>query len=188
MTVAQMKANIEAAANPVAYVREVLKKPYRFDTVIVLNATYFSGVADSLAYYGKVKKVYGPYGQKVLVQLLAKLPNTFTRVSQVFIDTSFFTRQNADSLANSIIERVRNGSATFEEMAQTYSMGGEGRTKGDLGWMAKGAIQPAIEKELSRLRKGELCKVWSGSGVHIIKKTSDPKQDTGFALMMRIML
>ncbi len=188
LTTAQIKTNIEAAQNPVAYVRDVLKKQYKIDTIIILNATHFSSLADSLAYAGKIRKVYGPYDKKFLVQILGKVPNTFNRVSQVFIDTTVFTRRIADSLANSIIERVKNGSASFEDMAQTYSMGGEGVTKGDLGWIARGAIIPEIDKELAKRKKGDVFKVWTKAGVHVIKKTADSKQDTGFALMMRVIL
>lgn len=187
-TIAQMKTNIENAANPIAYVRDVLKKKYKLDTIIVMNTMHFSSRADSLAYHGKIKKVYGPIDKKYLVQVLAKIPNTFTRVSQIFIDTTIFTRRKADSLANSIVDRVNAGTASFEEMAQTYSMGGEGATKGDLGWIARGAMQPDIEKELMRRKKGEVFKSWSNNGVHIIKKAADPKQDTGFALMLRVWL
>ena len=140
------------------------------------------------SYTGKIKKVYGPYDKKFLVQVLAKLPNTFNRVSQVFIDTTIFTRRIADSLANSIVERVKNGAASFEDMAQTYSMGGEGVTRGDLGWIARGAIIPEIDKELAKRKKGDVFKVWTKAGVHVIKKTADTKQDTGFALMLRVML
>lgn len=188
MTIAQMKAGIESAPNPIAYVRDVLKKKYKLDTIIILNATHFVSAADSLAYNGKIKKVYGPYDKKFLVQVLGKLPNTFTRISQIFIDTTVFTLRIADSLAVSIIERIKNGTSTFEEMAQTYSMGGEGRTKGDLGWIARGAVVPEIEKEMAKRKKGDVFKVWSRTGLHIIKKTSDPRKDNGFALMMRVFL
>src|SRR5450631_2860034 len=122
LSVAQIKTNLETATNPIAYARDVLKKQYKIDTVIILNSTHFSGIRDSLAYNAKIKKVYGPYQKKYLVQVLAKVPNTYNRISQVFIDTSIFTRRIADSLANSIIERVKTGAASFEDMAQTYSM------------------------------------------------------------------
>jgi len=179
LTTAQIKTNLENAPNPIAYARDVLKKQYKIDTVIILNATHFSGIRDSLAYNGKIKKVYGPYEKKFLVQVLAKLPNTFT---------SIFTRRIADSLANSIVDRVKSGAASFEDMAQTYSMGGEGVTKGDLGWIARGAIIPEIDKEVAKRKKGDVFKVWTRAGVHVIKKTSDSKQDTGFALMLRVIL
>ncbi len=188
MTIAQMKTNIENAPNPLVYVRDVLKKQYKLDTIIVLNSTHFSAVGDSLAYYGKVKKVYGPIAKKYLVQVLAKLPNTFTRISQIFIDTTIFTRRIADSLANSIVDRIKSGTASFEDMAQTFSMGGEGPAKGDLGWVARGAMIPEMEKEVAKRKKGEVFKIWSRTGVHVLKKTSDPKEDTGFALMLRVVL
>jgi len=188
MTIAQMKSGIENAANPVAYVREVLKKKYKIDTVSIMNTTHFAGIADSLAYHGKQGKVYGPYEKKYLVQVIGKAPNTFTRISQIFIDTATFTRRIADSLANSIMERINKGEASFEDLAQTYSMGGESFTKGDLGWVAKGSILPAIEKALSTRKKNEVIKLWTRAGVHILKKTSDPKEDTGFVLMLRVIL
>jgi len=187
-TIAQIKTTMETTPNPLAYVREVLKKQYKLDTIIIMNTTRFRGIADSLGYWGKLKKVYGPYDKKYLVQVLAKLPNTFTRVGQIFIDTSIFTRRIADSLANSIIARVNSGAASFEEMAQAYSMGGEGATKGDLGWIAKGAMQPSIEKQIAYHKKGEVFKIWSNNGLHIIRKTEEPKQDTGFALLLRVTL
>lgn len=187
-TIAQMKTNIEAAANPLAYVRDVLKKKYKLDTIIIMNTTHFNSQADSLAYNGKLKKVYGPFQKKFLVQILAKLPNMFNHVGQIFIDTTIFTRHMADSLAGSIIKRINSGEASFEDMAQTYSMGGEGRSKGDLGWIARGAMLPDIEKELARRKKGDIFKIWSSNGMHIIRKTDEAKQDTGFALMLRIWL
>ncbi|MEJ7736533.1 MAG: peptidylprolyl isomerase [Chitinophagaceae bacterium] len=188
LTIAQMKVGIEKAANPVAYVREILKKKYKIDTVAVMNTSRFSGVADSLAYRGKQGKVYGPIEKKYLVQVIGRAPNTFTRVSQIYIDTATFRYRIADSLANSIIDQIKAGKAPFEDLAQAYSMGGEARTKGDLGWIARGSILPEIEKELAKRKKGEIFKVWSRTGVHIVKKTAEPKQDTGFALLLRVFL
>ncbi len=188
MTITQMKAGIEKAANPVAYVREVLKKNYKIDTIVVMSTSKFIGMADSLAYTGKKGKVYGPIEKKYLVMVLGRAPNKFNRVSQIFIDTATFRRRIADSLANSILSRIKEGKASFEDMAQAYSMGGEARTKGDLGWIARGSILPEIEKELAVRKKGEVFKVWSRTGVHVVKKTADTKEDTGFALLLRVFL
>jgi hypothetical protein len=188
MTVAQMKAGMEKAANPIAYVREVLKKKYRIDTVAIYNTMHYASVADSLAYNGKQGKVYGPIEKKYLVQIIGKAPNTFTRISQIFIDTSMFTRRIADSLATSIKNRIDTGAVSFEDMAVAYSMGGEATTKGDLGWVARGTLIPEIEKQVALHKKGEVFKLWTKAGVHILKKTGDPKQDTGFVLMLRVIL
>ena len=159
--------------------------------MVVTRTSRFNSLADSLAYKGKIKKVYGPFsepGSRFLVQVLAKLPNTFYRVSQIFIDTSIFRYRVADSLGRSIISRINNKEDNFEHLAQTYSMCGEASTKGDLGWVAKGTLMPQIEKELIKHKKNEVFSIWTVNGLHIIKETAEPKQDDGIALMMRIFL
>jgi hypothetical protein len=190
-TIAEIKTDIEKSTNSPLYVKDVLKKKFKLDTVMVTRTTHFNNLADSLAYRGELKKVYGPFnmgGKKFLVQILARLPNTFYRISQIFIDTSVFRYRTADSLGKSIVSRLNNGEDSFENLSQTYSMGGESATKGDLGWVAKGSILPAMDRQLSKSRKGDVFMVWSGSGVHIIKLTDGPKQDNGVALMMQIFL
>ncbi|MHA4809876.1 peptidylprolyl isomerase [Flavitalea flava] len=190
-TLAGIKTELEKSPNPPLYAKQILKKRFKIDTVVVTRTRTFNSLADSLAYKGKEKKVYGPYGQKgsqFLVQILTKAPNLFYHVSQIFIDTSTFRFRIADSLGNKIMARIRDGSASFEELAQTYSMGGEAATKGDLGWIARGVLLPQIEHEVSLRKKGEVFKIWSANGLHIIRKTDDPRQDTGFALMMRVFL
>ena len=188
-TVSQMKVEIEKAGNSPLYVKDVLKKKFKIDTVAILRTSGFNSLFDSLGYHGKVGKVYGPYAKgKVLVQVLAKAPGSFNRVSQIFLDTSVFSRRFADSLANNIMQKVAAHESTFEDMAQTYSMGGEGLTKGDLGWIAVGALLPPLEKELAKRKKGEIFKVWTASGLHIIRKSENTRQDHGFALLMRVFL
>ncbi len=122
------------------------------------------------------------------MQVLAKAPNTYYRISQIFIDTSIFKYKVADSLGYKITDKINKGSDSFEHLAQTYSMGGESRTKGDLGWVARGVLMPQIEKEITKRKKGEVFKIWTKNGLHIIKKTEEPKQDTGFAILMRVFL
>ncbi|HEY4338114.1 MAG TPA: peptidylprolyl isomerase [Puia sp.] len=190
-TIPQMKVELEKSPNPLLYTRDILKKRFRIDTIIVSRTRHFNGIADSLAYTGKEKKVYGPYGpagNRFLVQLLSKAPNQFYHVNQIFIDTAVFRRRIADSLAEVIMTKIRTGAATFEQMVLTYSMGGEGATKGDLGWIARGVLQPTIEHEVLVHKKGDVFKIWSPAGLHIIRKADDPKQDTGFALMLQIFL
>ena len=123
------------------------------------------------------------------MQILARLPNTFYRISQIFIDTSVFRYRMADSIGNAILTKLKNHQESFEHLAQTYSMGGESSTQGDLGWVAKGSIIPAIDKQLAKSKKGDVFMIWSANGLHIIKVlTESPKQDNGVALMMRVFL
>lgn len=189
MTIAQMKTAIEQSGNGPLYVKDVLKKQFKLDTIIVRRTWGFLGLADSLAFHGKVNKVYGPYDKgKFLVQILAKNPNMFNHIGQIFLDTSVFAPKVADSLGNVIIQKIRNGSATFEDMAVVWSMGGEAATRGDIGWVAVGAMIPEIEKELKKKKKGDIFSVWTKAGLHIIRKTDDPEEKDGYALMMRIFL
>ncbi|MGN6418792.1 MAG: peptidylprolyl isomerase [Pseudobacter sp.] len=189
MTAAQIKSSLEKSGNGPLYVKDILKKPFKLDTIIIRRTMGFIGLADSLAYHGKINKVYGPYDNgRVLVQILAKNTNMFNHIGQIFIDTSVFQPKIADSLADMIILNIRDGSASFEEMAMAYSMGGEASTKGDLGWVARGAMIPEIEKELKGKKKGDVFKVWTKAGLHVIRKTDDPEEKDGYALMMRIFL
>ncbi len=191
LNIARMKTELEKSPNPILYARQVLKKRFSIDTIVVTRTRTFNGLADSLAYKGKEKKVYGPYGapgKRFLVQILSKAPNLFYHINQIFIDTSVFRRKMADSLGNSIIQKVRLDPESFGQMAQTYSMGGEAASKGDIGWIARGSLLPQIEHEIGTHKKGEVFKVWSPNGLHIIRSVEEPRQDTGFALMLRVFL
>ncbi len=190
-TVAQIKVALEESPNPVLYTKQILKKRFKIDTIIVGKTHNFNGIADSLAYTGKEKKVYGPFGPaggRFLVQLLSKATNQFYHIGQIFIDTSVFRYRVADSIGKLILTKLKNGTATFEQLAQTYSMGGEATTKGDLGWIARGMLLITIEHEVIVHKKGEVFMIWSRRGLHIIRKIDDPREDTGFALMMQVFL
>jgi len=190
-TLSGIKEELEKSPNPPLYAKQILKRRFKIDTVVVTRTRIFNSLADSLAYHGKEKKVYGPYGPKgnrFLVQILTRAPNQFFHISQIFIDTSLFRYRIADSLGNAIMKKLKDGSASFEQLAATYSMGGEAATKGDLGWIARGVLLPQIEHEVMEHKKGEVFKMWSPNGLHIIRKTDEPKQDIGFALMLRVFL
>jgi hypothetical protein len=190
-TIAGMKKELERSPNPLLYTKQILKKKFSIDTITVTRTDNFTSLADSLAYKGKLGKVYGPFGtrgRRFLVQILSKAPNVFYHISQIFIDTSVFRYRVADSLGSSILKRLKDGSATFGQLASTYSMGGEGLTHGDIGWIARGILLPQIEHEVALRKKGETFKIWSSKGLHIIRKTDEPRQDTGFALIMRVFL
>jgi hypothetical protein len=191
MTIRQMKEELEKSPNPILYAKQILKKRFKIDTITVTQTRHFGGLPDSLAYNGKIKKVYGPFGPKggqYLVQVLSKAPNQFYHISQIFIDTSFFSYRIADSLGNVILKKIRDGSATFEDLATTYSLGRDATASGDLGWIARGAMFHVVEHEVVAHKKGEVFKLWSRAGLNIIRKDDDARQDTGYALMLQVFL
>src|SRR5215204_4006645 len=88
-SIAAMKKELDSASNGPLYAKNVLKKQIVIDTIVIQSLNRFQGVVDSLAYHGKVGKTYGPFAKgKILVQILAKAPNTFNHVGQIFLDTS----------------------------------------------------------------------------------------------------
>jgi parvulin-like peptidyl-prolyl isomerase len=147
-------------------------------------------LADSLAYKGKVGKVYGPWkGANYLIKVLAKVPNTFYHVSHILLDTSVFKQNFADSLSTSIINKIKSGASSFEAMASTYSSdNGSAAKGGDLGWFVRGAMLPQLDDAIASHKKGEVFKVWTRAGLHIVTIKDAPKKDNGFALLLRVML
>lgn len=189
-TVAQIKKELETTDNPIGYVKFKLKKKYVIDTVAVMSSTSFMGIADSIAYKGKLNKVYGPFkGNNVLIKVLAKLPNTFYHVSHILLDTGVFKKEFADSLAGNIIRRIQTGASTFEKMASTYSADNISAAKGgDLGWFVRGVMLPELDNGIRTHAKGEIFKVWTPSGLHIVTIKDKPKEDDGFALLLRVFM
>jgi len=189
-TVAQIKKILDTTSDPIGFVKYVLKKKYFIDTVSVLSTAQFLGKADSLAYHGKTGKVYGPFKKEnILVKILVKAPNTFYHIRHIVLDTSVFTPGFAGSLADSIIHKIRSGASTFAAQAGIYSADPASAIKGgDLGWFVKGVMLPQLDKELSKRKKGDLFKVWSEAGLHIVSIADNPKEDTGFALLLRVIL
>ena len=168
----------------------MLKKKYYIDTVTVVSTAQFLGKADSLAYHGKTGKVYGPFKKEnILVKILMKAPNTFYHVKHILLDTSVFVPAFAESLADTIIAKIRSGTSSFAEQASIYSADYSSAVKGgDLGWFIKGVMLQQLDKELVKRKKGELFKVWSSSGLHIVSIADNPKEDTGYALLLRVIL
>jgi hypothetical protein len=184
----KLKSELEKAPDPIAYLKKI-KKKYKVDTVVISSYKKFLGIADSLGYYGKMKKVYGPFpNDSILVQVIGKAPNIFYRASQIFLDTVRLRKSVASKLADTIIAKIKRKEAEFDDMARIYSMDGSGQIKGDLGWRARGTLVPALENSILKHKKGDVYKVYSPFGIHVVKVTEAPKQDTGFALLLRVIL
>lgn len=189
-SIAQIKKELDTTIDPIGYVKYKLKKKYKIDTVTVMSTSSFMGISDSLAYNGKIGKVYGPFnGANYLIKVLAKIPNTFYHVSHILIDTSTFSRKFADSLASNIIKRIKSDSSSFASMAKTYSVDHFSATKGgDLGWFIRGAMLPQLDEAIAKHKKGDLFKVWTPAGLHVVTILDNPKKDNGFALLLRVIL
>ena len=189
-TLAQIKKVLDTTSNPIGFVKYVLKKKYFIDTVAVVTTSNFMGKADSLAYKGKVGKVYGPFkGENILVKILYKAPNTFYHVTHIVLDTSTYSQRFATSLADTIMAKLKSGRATFASMASTYSADYVSAIKGgDLGWFVRGVMLQQLDDAVIAHKKGEIFTVWTAAGLHIVKIADNPKKDVGYALMLRVIL
>ena len=189
-SVAQIKKVFDTTKDPIGYVKYVLKKKYKIDTVAVMCSTSFLGLADSLAYNGKLDKVYGPWkNANYLIKVLAKVPNTFYHVSHILLDTGLFKKNFADTLSTNIISKIQTGKSSFAEMATTYSADrGSAAKGGDLGWFVRGAMLPQLDQAIAAHKKGDIFKVWTAAGLHVVTITDNPKKDNGFALLLRLIL
>ena len=189
-SVAQIKKVLDTTSDPIGFVKYVLKKKYKIDTVTIMSTTSFLGLADSLADKGKIGKVYGPFkGANYLIKVLGKVPNTFYHVSHILIDTAIFSRKFADSVADKIIQKIKTDSSTFETMARTYSADNISAYKGgDLGWFIRGAMLPQLDDAIAAHKKGDIFKVWTRAGLHVVSIKDNPKKDNGFALLLRVFL
>ena len=68
-----------------------------------------------------------------------------------------------------VLDRIRKGE-DFGEMALLYSQDPSAKDRGDLGYFKKGELLPAFEKELNRLRVGEVGGIIRTEfGFHLIK-------------------
>jgi parvulin-like peptidyl-prolyl isomerase len=189
-TIAQIKTFLDTTKNPIGFVKYVLKKKYFIDSVTVVSTQQFMGKADSLAYHGKVGKTYGPFKKEnILVKVLVKAPNTFYHIKHILLDTSVFDKNFAETKADEIIGKISSGASTFAAQAGIYSADYESSSKGgDLGWFVQGVMLPQLDKEMVKHKKGDLFKVWSPSGLHIVTVADNPKEDTGYALLLRVIL
>ena len=189
-SIAEIKKILDTTNNPIGFVKYVLKKKYFIDTVTVVSTARFLGKADSLAYHGKTGKVYGPFKKEnILVKILMKAPNTFYHIKHILLDTAVFDKSFAESKADSIMAKIKAGTTTFAAQASIYSADYESGAKGgDLGWFIKGVMLPQLDKEMVKHKKGEMFKVWSESGLHIVSIADNPKEDTGYALLLRVIL
>jgi parvulin-like peptidyl-prolyl isomerase len=189
-TIAQIKKILDTTQNPIGFVKYVLKKKYFIDTVTVVSTQQFMGKADSLAYHGKVRKTYGPFKKEnILVKILVKAPNTFYHIKHILLDTAVFDKSFAETKADEIMYKIESGASTFAQQASIFSADLESSAKGgDLGWFIQGVMLPQLDKEMVKHKKGDLFKVWSTSGLHIVTVADNPKEDTGYALLLRVIL
>lgn len=88
-------------------------------------------------------------------------------------------RQAALLQMNEVYQRIRRGEATFERMAQQYSMDGSAQGGGDLGFFPRGKMVQEFEDAAFALQPGEISPVVPTQfGFHLIRL--EERRPTGF--------
>ncbi len=88
--------------------------------------------------------------------------------------------QETKRKAEEVLEKVKSGEKSFEELAQEYSEDGSAAEGGDLGLFSKGTMVPEFENAAFALNVGEVSDlVLTEYGYHIIKVEEQVKNDAG---------
>lgn len=83
------------------------------------------------------------------------------------------TKEEAIEILKTYIERIEAGDDTFEDLAKQYSDCSSAKNGGDLGPFGRNQMQKPFEDAAFALAVGEMSSIVdTGSGVHIIKRTS----------------
>ncbi len=94
------------------------------------------------------------------------------RLRDIFIpfpDNSFLGKEKARSLAMDIYERLKKGE-DFASLAREFSKGPGRKEGGDIGYVKKGELDPAIEEVAFKLKPGEISRpVETDEGIHILQ-------------------
>lgn len=114
-------------------------------------------------------EVFGPYGSGYTMRLARvvdrKVMPDSVKASHILLRTT----KTVKNLADSIMQALNSG-ADFAVLAKKYSEDKNSAVKGgELGWFGKGQMIPAFQEVAFKTAKGEIAKVDTQFGTHIIK-------------------
>jgi len=118
------------------------------------------------------KPVVGADGKVRVSHLLVKNVQSRRPKSWKHPDGTTLTRDESIALIKKYHHQILNGEAKLSELAQTESDCSSHAQGGDLGFFAKGQMQPPFEEAAFALNVGEISDiVETDSGVHILQRT-----------------
>ncbi|MFZ6771932.1 peptidylprolyl isomerase [Undibacterium sp. SXout7W] len=102
-----------------------------------------------------------------------------THVRHILIKVSqIVTESEARQKLLDLKQKLDSKSATFEELAKTYSADGSASKGGDLGWIYPGDTVPEFEQAMNKLAINEVSEpVQSTFGFHLIQVTERKTED-----------
>lgn len=108
------------------------------------------------------KRTTGPYpstdGLCALVRVVNTGSDEWARVNYIYLSKASGTDEELRQRADSILQAIRNGWA-FGDAALKYSMDGNGKRGGDMGWFTHGMMVPEFGDPVFEHHKGDLYTV-----------------------------
>lgn len=99
------------------------------------------------------------------------------------------TKISAESRADSLLAVVKRGETPMQVLAVQYSDDPSSKeNKGDLGWFADGAMVPTFNNAVAAGKVGDIVKVETQFGFHVVKITGkkDPVKKVRIAMIDRV--
>ena len=93
--------------------------------------------------------------ETILYKLLSKDSIKRFRVSYIYLDGKKLSKPAIDSLRTEIIRRY-NAGTPFAELARQYSMDGNSKNGGDLGWFEENIMVPKFEQAVKNHVQGDI--------------------------------
>jgi len=141
----------------------------------------FAPYLDSLFFNAPVGQVFEPMEDNGMIRIFKivdrqakpdslKASHILISYAGTPVKTATRTREAADKLADSIVNVVKQNAAAYEAIAGSISDDEVAKAKnGDLGWFADGTMVPEFNEAVLKGSIGEIKKVETQFGYHIIK-------------------
>jgi len=180
--------NIESKGK--SYEIEELKKVYSPIVKLDNELNYSKATIDSFLLNGVKDSYIGPIqvnGQKY-VYLIKDVISTYKmRAGQILIDPINTSESGVDSIAKEILVKLKNGSS-FDEMCKKYSYSDNSKHECDLGWFMSGEMVKMFEQAVLEHKKGDIFRVKSEFGTHIVKILEDSIEQSRVVTFLEIKL
>ncbi len=161
----------------------------RLNSDVPFNARYFKPGAlepqiSDFVTHAQPGDVYGPYFEDDTYKLtrlvdVAQIPDS-VKARHILLRGE--NMQATNQLADSLMNLIKNG-ADFAQLARTYSQDqGSAINGGDLGWFGEGMMVQPFNDAVFFGKKGDLVKVESQFGVHIINIQDQSRPTTKYQL------
>lgn len=166
---ADMKNAFANSTDDTLFVRENADSPI----IRYFKSNELPGMSDSMMFNSPTNTVYGPMRNGNFFALYkvkdVKTAPDSVRASHILIPV---TEDSASAiiLADSLFTAAKRG-GDFAELAKEYSTDGSAANGGDLNWFTEGRMVPEFNDACFNGSTGDIVKVTTQFGIHIIKIT-----------------